>query len=236
MRKLLALFAVALVVLPPMTSADSKKTDCVILLHGLIRSSASMKPLATALEAQGYLVANIDYPSRSKAIPELAELAVNKGLERCPATIQRVHFVTHSLGGILLRYYLESTPIPRLGRVVMIGPPNQGSQVVDRYRNVPGFAFLNGPAGLQLGTDKDGITASLGPVSFPLGIIAGTTSVNPILSLSLPNPDDGKVSVESTKVEGMTDFVAVPHSHPLMMKAPLVIEQVNYFLSHEVFR
>ncbi len=236
MRQLLALLAAVFAVLPPMTSADSKKTDCVILLHGLVRSSASMKPLATALAAQGYFVANIDYPSRSKAIPELAELAVNKGLESCPTTIERVHFVTHSLGGILLRYYLESTPIPKLGRVVMIGPPNQGSQVVDRYRKVPGFALLNGPAGLQLGTDKDGITASLGPVNFPLGIIAGTTSVNPILSLSLPNPDDGKVSVESTKVDGMTDFVAVPHSHPLMMKAPLVIEQVNYFLSHEVFR
>lgn len=232
----MAIFVVLLVALPPMTSADTEHTDCVILLHGLIRSSASMKPLATALEAQGYLVANVDYPSRDKAIPDLAKLAVNQGLEACPETIERVHFVTHSLGGILVRYYLETTPIPKLGRVVMLGPPNQGSEVVDHYRKVPGFSFLNGPAGLQLGTDANSIPASLGPVKFTLGVVAGTTSVNPILSLSLPGVDDGKVSLDRAKVDGMTDFVAVPHSHPLMMKAPLVIDQVIHFLAHGAFR
>lgn len=234
------LFAAILLMLgmavPPLVAADADRRDCVVLLHGLARSSASMAPLAAALEAQGYVVANVDYPSRKKAIPELATLAVNKGLASCPETIEQVHFVTHSLGGILIRYYLEATPIPRLGRVVMLGPPNQGSEVVDHYRNVPGFGWLNGPAGVQLGTDQASIPASLGSVNFNLGVIAGTTSVNPILSLSLPGIDDGKVSVERAKVEGMTDFVALPHSHPLMMKAPPVIEQVIEFLAHGEFR
>ena len=204
--------------------------DCVILLHGLARSPSSMNPLADALENAGYEIVNAGYPSRERPIEELAPLAVEGGISLCPSNSDPIHFVTHSLGGILVRYYLEKHNILRLDKVVMLAPPNQGSEVVDNLRDLPGFSLLSGPAGLQLGTDETSIPRSLGPVKFRLGVIAGRKTVNPFLSLQLPNPDDGKVSVESTKVEGMSDFVEVPHSHPFIMRAPGVIKQVLFFL------
>lgn len=209
--------------------------DCVVLLHGLARTSASMQKAASAFEDSGYVVANVDYPSRSRPIEELAPLAVEAGLEACSSAAV-VHFVTHSLGGILVRYYLQENDIPGLGRVLMFAPPNQGSEVVDSLRGVPGFKLINGPAGLQLGTDENGVPLKLGPVDYDVGIIAGTKTFNPILSQYLENPDDGKVSVENTKVDGMSDFIAVPHSHPFIMKSPIAIEQAFSFIATGRFK
>lgn len=209
--------------------------DCVVLLHGLARTAASMVRLENALRAAGYAVSNVDYPSREHPVEVLAPLAVEQGLAAC-GDYDRVHFVTHSLGGILVRYYLERNDVPRLGRVVMLAPPNQGSEVVDVFRHVPGYGLLNGPAGLQLGTDADGIPAALGPVDFDVGVIAGSKTFNLVLSQVLPNPDDGKVSVARTRVEGMRDFIVVPQSHPFIMQAPAVIEQVRRYLATGTFR
>jgi pimeloyl-ACP methyl ester carboxylesterase len=208
--------------------------DCVVLLHGLARTSSSMEPLADVLTRAGYRVVNVDYPSREKPIEELAPLAIGSGLEGCGPE-PTVHFVTHSLGGILVRYYLANNKFANLGRVVMIAPPNQGSEVVDNLGDIPGFNEFNGPAGAQLGTDKNSVPLSLGPVDFELGIIAGTETVNIILSQYLPNPDDGKVSVASTRVEGMQDFIEVPYSHPFIMRAPLVLKQTQEFLTRGKF-
>ena len=209
------------------TSASAQ--DCVVFLHGLARTSASMDKMAAAFARHGYSTANVDSPSRKHPVEELAPTAVESGIAACPEQ-SVVHFVTHSLGGILVRYYLENHDVSNLGRVVMLAPPNQGSEVVDNYRRIPGFKALNGPAGLQLGTDADSIPSALGPVDFELGVIAGNDTFNPILSQSLPNPDDGKVSVENTKVEGMTGFVVVPYSHTFIMRAPPVIEQALEFV------
>lgn len=210
-------------------AGDAQARDCVILLHGLARTAGSMDRMAAAFVSEGFDVANVDYPSRKHPVEELADLAVKKGLDKCPGDA-KLHFVTHSLGGILVRYYLAHNEVSRLGRVVMLGPPNQGSEIVDKLRDTPGYAFLNGPAGLQLGTDHDSIPLQLGAVNFELGIIAGTKSVNPILSQYLPNPDDGKVSVERTKVEGMKDFITVHHSHPFIMQSAEVVKQTISFI------
>lgn len=203
--------------------------DCVILLHGLARTSSSMTRMADALEERGYAVANVDYPSRKHDIETLAPLAVESGLSHCERDT-KIHFVTHSLGGILVRYYLEHNDLDALGRVVMLAPPNQGSEVVDNYRGVPGFKVLNGPAGMQLGTDESSVPLKLGPVEFELGVVAGNETFNPILSQSLPNPDDGKVSVERTRVRGMSDFIVVQESHPFIMRAPKVIDYTISFI------
>jgi triacylglycerol lipase len=204
--------------------------DCVILLHGLLRSATSMAAMEQELGSAGYRVANVDYPSRAYTVGELAPMAVEAGLATCGEEAP-VHFVTHSMGGILVRYYLWQHALPTLGRVVMLAPPNQGSEVVDALGDMPGFRLMNGPAGMQLGTGPDGIPAQLPPVDYPVGIIAGTCSINLLLSRFLPNPDDGKVSVQRTKVEGMTDFIEVSYSHPLIMQRREVMDQVSAFLS-----
>jgi len=220
------IFMTALLVI---SVTPARGADCVVFLHGLARTSASMEKAAATFEESGYVVANIDYPSRFFPIEKLAPLAIETGLEKCPAE-SVVHFVTHSLGGILVRYYLEQNDISNLGRVLMFAPPNKGSEVVDSLRHFPGFGAINGPAGYQLGTDKDSVPLMLGPVDYEVGVIAGTRTFNPILSQYLKNPDDGKISVENTKVAGMTDFLVVPHSYPFIMKSSDAIEQAFSFI------
>lgn len=211
------------------------RASCVILLHGLARTPSSMETLAEALLVEGFLPINEGYPSREYPIEQLAEIAITPALEKCPKG-ERINFVTHSLGGILVRQYLSTHDLVHLNRVVMLGPPNQGSEVVDKLRNLPGFHFVNGDAGMQLGTGEISIPESLGRANFDVGIIAGTRSINWILSALIPNKDDGKVSIESTKLDGMSDHINMPVTHPFMMKNDSVIDQVVYYLKNGRFQ
>lgn len=221
-----------IIILAAMWSAQAIAMDGVVLLHGLCRSGASMRPLAAALAAAGYGVENVDYASRGAGIEALSEAAIGEAL-RSPrlAGCQRVHFVTHSLGGILVRCYFARHRDPRLGRVVMLGPPNQGSEVVDHLKDWRIFQAINGPAGGELGTDRDSVPCRLGPVTFELGVIAGDRSVNWINSWMIPGRDDGKVSVASTRVAGMNDHLVVHATHPFMMKNRRVIAATLRFLA-----
>ena len=117
----------------------------------------------------------------------------------------------------------------------MLGPPNQGSEVVDRLRHFKLLKQINGPACLQLGTEEKGFIHNLGKVEFDLGVIAGNRSINPLLSLLLPGEDDGKVTVERTKIEGMNDFRIVPCSHSFFMSKKKVKELVQSFLKNGFF-
>jgi pimeloyl-ACP methyl ester carboxylesterase len=215
---------------------DEGAVECVILLHGLARTDASMEKLAAALNADGYHVENIDYPSREYPVERLAMEYVGRAIESCRRySPQTIHFVAHSLGGILVRYYLAHRQVEELGRVVMLSPPNHGSEVVDILGQLPGFYALNGPAGQQLGTDDNSLPNRIGPVDYSVGIITGSRSINLILSLLIPGDDDGKVSIERAKLEGMADFLVVPHTHPFIMTSDRVIRQTMEFLQHGRF-
>jgi triacylglycerol esterase/lipase EstA (alpha/beta hydrolase family) len=211
-------------------------TECVILLHGLNRSWRAMNVMAEALQEEGYTTANVDYPSQTGPIETIAPLAVGAGVAECRATgATRIHFVTHSIGGILLRYQQTHDPIPELGRVVMLAPPNQGSEVIDRTRNWPGAELFGGEAALQLGTDEGSVPSQLGPVDFELGVIAGSNTMNPWMSAMLPNPDDGKVSAARTQVDGMDDFLIVDRNHHFITKGEDVIRNAKSFLKSGTF-
>jgi len=194
--------------------------------------------MATALSKEGYQICNEDYPSRYHTIEFLAESVINQALDQCEEKYQpqKIHFVTHSMGGILLRYYLSENSIDKLARVIMLSPPNQGTHLVDKLRNIPGFSLISGSPSIQLGTDEQSIPKQLGSANFELGIITGNRSVNPINSLLIPQPNDGKVSVENAKLDGMSDFLVVPHTHPFVMNSKLVIEQTIQFLQHGRFK
>jgi triacylglycerol lipase len=203
----------------------------VILLHGLCRTSRSMVKMERALTDAGYKVRNVDYPSRTAPIQKLADDAIGKVVSDCQRDgATKINFVTHSLGGILVRSYLARHTIPNLGRAVMLAPPNQGSEVVDKLGWLFLFKWLNGPAGNELGTDKNSTPNKLGPANFPVGIIAGDRSINWINSLLIPGRDDGKVSVERTKLAGMTDHIVIHATHPFIMKNREVIRQTIQFL------
>ncbi len=213
-----------------------KDSEAIILLHGLARTSRSMNKAAKLLAAYGYKIANVDYPSRSADINILAQKYIAQALKQCDTEgIKKIHFLTHSMGGILLRNYLSSQTIDKLGRVVMLAPPNQGSEVVDKLGSWKLFYYLNGPAGLQLGTADNSAPNQLGPVNFQLGVIAGSKSINPFLSRLIPGANDGKVSVSRAQVEGMNDFIVMPYSHSFIMRREPVIEQALHFIQQGCF-
>ncbi len=233
--------------LPLSIQADSSKTaqgqdtisECVVLLHGLGRTYWSMQRMAQTLEAAGFRTVNLDYPSRKHSIEKLAMEVIPEGIQRCHAKgTHTIHFVTHSMGGIVLRYYLSKHTIEGLGRVVMLSPPNQGSEVTDALQDTALHQWYYGPAGRQLSTGPDSLVAQLGPVYYPVGVITGNEHAffDAWFSGLIPGQDDGKVSVESSKVEGMTDFLVLPYAHPYIMQEEEVMAQTIYFLSHGRFR
>jgi len=191
-----------------------------------------------ALRKTGYRTYNCNYPSREHPIELLSETFIPRAIEYCNANFQpaKIHFVTHSMGGILIRCYLAQEKLRNLGRVVMLAPPNAGSELVDHLSQFQIFTLINGPAGQQLGTDATSLPKSLGPVEYEVGIIAGNKSLNPLTSALLPGEDDGKVSTKSTQVTGMTDYIVLPYSHTFMMNRPAVIEQTIHFLNNACFQ
>ena len=190
-----------------------------------------MRSMEKFLSDHNFSVSNLDYTSRHFTIPELAKkvrkeiitISEDKKNSKC-------HFVTHSMGGIILRQIQATNPLPDLGRVVMLGPPNQGSEIVDKLGGMKVFQLLNGPASLQLSTHSESIPNQLGPVSFELGVIAGDRSINPIPSSRIPGKDDGKVAILRTRIEGMNDFLIVHSSHPFLMNHELAQENALQFI------
>lgn len=208
----------------------------VILLHGLGRTNRSMAKLQHALTEAGHKVQNVGYPSRTAHVQKLADEAIGKAVadgQRNGAT--KIDFVTHSLGGILVRSYLARHFIPTLGRVVMLAPPNRGSEVVDKLGWLFLFKWVAGPAGNELGTTTNSTPNRLGPVNYPVGVIAGDRSIYWIGNCLIPGRNDGLVAVERTKLAGMKDHIVIHATHPFIMRNREAIRQTIQFLRMGVF-
>ncbi len=217
--------------------ADNVTNETVLLLHGLARSGRSMFLMERALSKEGYDVVRLEYPSTKYKVEKLTEKYLAPEIEKVRnKDVARIHFVAHSLGNIMLRYYFSDHAIPdNMGCIVMLGPPNKGSEVVDKIGHMKPFDWVNGPAGQQLGTSSNSLPNQLPVPDAEIGVIAGTRSVNWILSTYIPGPDDGKVSPENAKIEGMKDFAVVPATHTFMMNKPEVIKMTINFLKHGRF-
>lgn len=223
-----------------MQQYNTNAKEQVVTLHGLGRDQRMMYRIAQKLSSEGYGIVNASYPSTKYPIEQLTDIYLRQILS-LPNLQQaeKIHFVTHSLGSILVRHYLKNESIPNLGRIVMIAPPNNGTELVQWLKNhwlLKHFFKSMGPAGKQLGTDEISVPLQLGPLDADFGIIAGNRSYNPIFSAVITGKDDGKVSVESAKLANMSDFLEVPCCHTYIVNNPNVIAQTSYFLKNGQFQ
>ncbi len=221
-----------------MLPANTVKNECVILLHGLGRTYHSMDEMQIKLTAAGYHTVNLDYPSRKESIQQLAAKYIPPVIDQCSAfDPAHIHFVTHSLGGIVIRMAIKQNWPEKLGRVVMLSPPNRGSDAVDDLKDRWYYSWINGPAGQELSTSEDSTPNQLGPVDYPVGVIMGDRHAffDTWLLAMFQGANDGKVSVEGAKLDGMADFMVVHESHPYIMKSELVQFQTIQFLNNGLF-
>jgi len=206
--------------------------ECVVLVHGLWRSGAAMSSIETFLSKQGYDTIAIDYPSTRKPIPILAEQYLGaQGVDECMSRgAEKIHLVTHSMGGILARQYLQSNRLPPGSRIVMLSPPNQGSELSRTFSDAWWFDWVVGPAGGSLTQEGEGIIHRLKPITAPVGIIAAYRDWSLWPDGWLPAPNDGTVSVQSMVLEEMDDFILVNSGHAMMRSNETVHSQIGHFL------
>lgn len=207
----------------------------IVLLHGIARSSSHMEDLAAFLKSKGYVVFNLDYPSTDFPLEQLTAI-VAKDIAGKVRSDKPLHFVGYSMGGIVARAVLNKYRPDNLGRVVQLASPNKGSEVADFLEDNWLYSTVYGPAGQQLVTGDAGLDGLLGKVDYQLGVVAGTYSIDPISSSLIPGEDDGKVSVESTKVAGMSDHILVEASHTFFPQNQSVHEQTLHFLRTGSFK
>lgn len=216
---------------------EARAREGVVLLHGIARRSASLGRMERAFRAEGFHTLNLNYPGRKADLASIvAEVAPQ--VAGFAAGVARVHFVTHSMGGLVARGLINRHRPANLGRVVMLGTPNGGSEVADFLHRMLPYRLFFGPAGVQLTTFRDrDLVALLGEVDFPLGIIAADRSIWLIESfLILPRPNDGRVSVARTRVAGMTDHLTIHSTHDLLILNRAAIAASLRFIRQGRFR
>jgi len=212
------------------------KNESVILLHGLGDVKLSMLKLESALKDEGYTTINIGYSSTGETIESLAEKELSRVVERYKKIgFEKIHFVTHSMGGLIVRCYLQEHMLPKGSRIVMLSPPNHGSEIADYFQKSKFYKLIVGDVGQELATDSN-ILSELKPIVPEVGIIAGNKSSNPYFSKIIPGEDDGRVAVDNTKLTEMKDFLIVHSTHLTIKYNDEVIKQTIFFLRNGEFK
>ena len=196
--------------------------DYVVVLHGLGRSSWSMQKLGLKLKKEGYRVILINYPTKSDTIENLVDNVIKKEIEEKYINKNKnINFVTHSMGGIAVRYLLDNNKYENVQRVIMLSPPNNGSALADSYSDIDIMNIILGPALEQLTTKSDSFVNKISTPDYDVGIIIGS--------------NDGKVSIEEAKLENMKDLFIVKDGHTFIMNNDRVIEAIINFLKKGEF-
>ncbi|MEZ9487753.1 alpha/beta fold hydrolase [Vibrio breoganii] len=224
---------------------NSHKNQQVIIVHGLARSASSMEEMSERVEEHGYQVCVVDYPTVGRELDytlhksglQIDECVYQFDRELSQASGSKIHFVGHSLGGLVIRDYLAKKPAmtysQHLGEVVFLGTPNHGSDVADFFSSLWLLPLAGGTAA-SLTTDPQSLPNSLPQPNYPFGVIAGTDTY-PVLRHVFENSNDGLVSVESAQLEGMQDFIAVDIKHDSLRSDPMVTDLVLNYLSNRRF-
>lgn len=232
---LLVLLAGLALAAPAFAQDAEKKGDYVVLLHGIGRTSNTMYAMQKSFENDGYDVLNLDYPSREMLLEDIVE-KIHPEIQAFTADkTRKVHFVGYSMGGLVIRAYLAKYRQANMGRVVMLGTPNSGSEVADTFRDYWLYAKVYGPAGQQLATSSNLDPKLLGKTDYEVGTIAGTLSIDPVSSFIIPGEDDGKVSVKSAHLADEKDHRTMATTHTFMPFNADVIKSAKHFIAHGKF-
>jgi pimeloyl-ACP methyl ester carboxylesterase len=210
------------------------KGEAVVLLHGIFRSSKAMKRVQDRLEQDGYLVVPFDYPSTRVDIAASAKMLgdVVKSLEG----VEKISFVTHSMGGLVVRSWLGGGGDSRVRCLVMMGTPNKGAEVADILRDWHLYRLILGPAGQQLVAHESGTIAKLPVPKIPFAVVAGGKGDDEGYNPLIPGDDDGLVAVSSARLEGAEDSMTLPVLHSFLPFNAEVIDAVSRYLKTGAFR
>lgn len=220
--------------LSPQALADRQQiqknnNETVLLLHGALVGSGSMKLLAGRLRAQGFTVINLPYPDRRMTVFECAEYlapAWEKLADQAPG---RVHIVGHSLGGLVARRLLSLHQPENFGRLLTLGTPHLGSPLADNLRNYDIFQKAFGPVGQELITQRPIDWPAPWPPPYEIGLIAGNIPIGPG-ALTLKGASDGTVLAVSAQPRGGTAYATVTASHTTLPYARETAEKAGKFL------
>lgn len=218
------------------TTWKNYKMHVLILVHGINKSSKVLTGLEKFVGKQGFEVLNIDYPSTKFPIEHLIDIVHLHIHQKLQQEYSNVSFVGFSMGGLIIRAYLHKYKISNLGKVVLVGTPNQGSEVADFLKNNKLYQKLYGPAGQQLITEQEEFSEIFGSVYYECGIIAGSLPLDPCFVFMRGKPNDGKVTVESTKIENMRDHVIVKVPHWYQSRSKKIWFNILHFLKHSSFQ
>lgn len=211
--------------------------EVVVLAHGLGRSDWAMWQFAQKLENANYKVCRLDYATIGKSV-EAVITETDSQINACIKHAPKVHFVGHSLGGLVIRAYLQNNQQKllgsKVGEIVLIGTPNKGSELADHLRE-SWLMKLAGGVSQTLVTGSSSFGNRIKESYFNLGVIAGTKSSS-LTDKHFKGENDGLVSVESTKLKSMSDFITLEVGHSQMRYSQAVAEQTIHFLQKGVFK
>ncbi len=215
----------------------------VLVLHGLFRSRHSMSPMVEALQEESdWTVINVSYASTRDGLEGHAQ-ALAKVMENLDPEVTRIHFVAHSMGNLIIRRYLHDVDVgrggrsadPRLGRIVMLAPPNQGARTAEAFRHVLGLEKMVGKSTAQLARDWDDLSETLATPAGEFGILAGGKNDDQGINRWLDGDDDFVVTVDETRLAGAIDFMILPVYHRQIIKDPLAHQCTIRFLKYGYF-
>ncbi|MCC2646219.1 MAG: alpha/beta fold hydrolase [Rickettsiaceae bacterium] len=211
--------------------------ECVVLLHGYGRSSKSMRSIESLLVSHNYKVINIDYPSRQFNLTDITHKKVKPLIVECLNKEEKIHFVGYSMGGVITKHFIETHQVPNLGNVVFIASPIKGSDISAKLSKNSFFRLIFGPAAADLSTESDFVKSLKEEIFYPLGIITASISHNPLTSLFLlPGPNDGTVTLASTRIKGIADHIIINANHNSIINLEETHKQVLSFLKNRSFK
>jgi hypothetical protein len=218
-----------------------ERPPLVVLVHGFMRSGASMVPMALGLRRRGFVTRLVSQWNFSTEIPDLADglfarvMRMRDVVGRTGGYVPDVHFVTHSMGGVVVRSMLSRHEISGPNRIVMLAPPNHGSRLAARMHERWRFPWGDFDPLRKLMPGELGSCHTAGDPDAEIGVIAGTADRGGGFPFSMSGPPggglhDGKITLDEARLDSAADFIVVRRGHTFIMVSAEVIEQTAAFL------